>query len=88
MKPLRTAVGLTTLLSYGHTYSFRVRLGDLSNGGPLVSDEPVNPGPGALASQTFQRLVPPKAPLIVQLDDNGNTITPKAGVPTAPATLE
>lgn len=85
--PLRTAVGLTTLLSYGHTYSFRVRLADLSNGGPLIGDAPIDPGPGAIASQTFQRLVPPKAPLIELLDDKGHTISPQLGVPTAPATL-
>jgi hypothetical protein len=85
--PLRTAVGLTTLLSYGHTYSFRVRLGDLSNGGPQLVDAPVNPGPGSVGSQTFQRLVPPKAPLVQQLDSGGKTITPQPGVPSAPATL-
>jgi hypothetical protein len=85
--PRRTAVGLTTLLSYGHTYSFRSRLGDLSNGGPLISDAPIDPGPGAIVSQTFQRLVAPKAPLVQQLDSNRNTITPKPGVASAPASL-
>jgi hypothetical protein len=84
---LRTAVGLSTLLSYGHTYSFRVRLGDLSSGGPLIDDVPISPGPGAIASQTFQRLIPPKAPLVEQLDSNGKTITPQPGVPSAPASL-
>ena len=85
--PLRRAVGLTTLLSYGHTYSFRVRLGDLSSGGPLLSDSPINPGPAASTSQTFQRLVAPKAPLVKQLDSNGNPITAQPGVPSAPASL-
>jgi hypothetical protein len=86
-KPTRTAVGLTTLLSYGHFYSFRVRLGDLSSGGPLVADAPVDPGPAAVATQAFQRLVPPKAPLVQQLDANGKPITPQAGVASAPASL-
>jgi hypothetical protein len=86
-KPLRRAVGLTTLLSYGHTYSFRVRLGDLSSGGPLLSDAPTNPGPAASASQTFQRLVAPKAPLVKQLDASGSPITAQAGVPSSPAAL-
>ena len=85
--PRRTAVGLTTLLSYGHTYVFRVRLGDLSGGGPLIGDVPINPGPGAVASQTFQRLIPPKAPQLVQLDSSGNVISPQPGVPSAPASL-
>jgi hypothetical protein len=85
--PLRRAVGLTTLLSYGHTYSFRVRLGDLSNGGPVLSDSPINPGPAATASQTFQRLVAPKAPLVKQLDATNKPITTQPGVPSSPAAL-
>ncbi len=85
--PLRTAVGLTTLLSYGHTYQFRVRLADLTNGGPQLADAPLNPGPAATAAQTFQRLVPPKAPTIEQLDGSNNPITPLPGVPSAPASI-
>jgi hypothetical protein len=86
-KPSRTAVDLTTLLSYGHVYSFRVRLGDLSSGGPGVGDAPVNPGPASIATQIFQRLVPPKAPVVQQLDDNGKPIVPQPGVASAPASL-
>jgi hypothetical protein len=85
--PLRTAVGLTTLLSYGHTYSFRARLGDLSNGGPLLADNPIDPGPAGIGTQTFQRLVPPKAPIVQQLDSNGNPIVAQAGTPSSPASL-
>ncbi|MFC5865090.1 hypothetical protein ACFPT7_22475 [Acidicapsa dinghuensis] len=85
--PARTAAGLTTLLSYGHTYSFRVRLGDLSSGGPLLADAPVNPGPASQANQTFQRLVPPKAPLVTQLASNGSPVTAQPGTPSAPASL-
>jgi hypothetical protein len=85
--PSRRAVGLTTLLSYGHTYSFRVRLGDLSSGGPWLSDSPIDPGPAASASQLFQRLVAPKAPLVKQLDAYGNLITAQPGVPSSPAAL-
>ena len=43
--PTRTADGLTTLLSYGHLYAFRVRLSDLSNGGPDTADDGGRPGP-------------------------------------------
>jgi hypothetical protein len=85
--PSRTAVDLTTLLSYGHIYSFRVRLGDLSCGGPGLSDAPVNPGPASIATQIFQRLVPPKAPVVQQLDENGQPILAQAGVASAPASL-
>ena len=86
-KPSRTAVDLTTLLSYGHIYSFRVRLGDLSSGGPGVGDAPVNPGPASIGTHVFQRLVPPKAPVAQQLDDNGKPIVPQPGVANAPASL-
>ncbi|MEA2297892.1 MAG: hypothetical protein QOF77_828 [Solirubrobacteraceae bacterium] len=65
--PTRTAAGLTTLLSYGRTYAFRVRLADLSSGGPGPrGEDPVDPPPNASATQTFQRLVPPKSPTVVQ----------------------
>jgi hypothetical protein len=85
--PSRTAVDLTTLLSYGHIYSFRVRLGDLSGGGPGLGDVAVNPGPASIATQIFQRLIPPKAPVVAQLDENGQAIVPQAGVASAPAYL-
>ncbi|KJC60082.1 hypothetical protein UP10_15575 [Bradyrhizobium sp. LTSPM299] len=85
--PTRTAVDLTTLLSYGHIYSFRVRLGDLSSGGPGVSDAAINPGPASIATLPFQRLVPPKAPLVQQLDSNGKPIVPAPGAASAPASL-
>jgi hypothetical protein len=85
--PMRKAAGLTTLLSYGHTYAFRVRLGDLSNGGPLLTDAPLNPGPASVANQTFQRLIPPKAPMVTQLDGNGTALTAQPGKPSAPASL-
>ncbi|MBR0800651.1 hypothetical protein JQ615_35345 [Bradyrhizobium jicamae] len=85
--PTRTAVDLTTLLSYGHVYSFRVRLGDLSSGGPGLGDEPVNPGPASIATLPFQRLIPPKAPLVQQVDGNGKPIVPVAGTGSSPASL-
>lgn len=78
----RTASGLTTLLSYGRTYAFRVRLADLSSGGPLpTGDDPVDPPPNATAIQTFRRLLPPKSPTLVQdppaatNDGRPNTLT-------------
>lgn len=85
--PTRTAVDLTTLLSYGHVYAFRVRLGDLSSGGPGVGDAAIDPGPASIATQLFQRLVPPKAPIVQQLDRNGKPIVAQPGVASAPASL-
>ncbi len=71
--PKRTAVGLTTLLSYGHTYEFRVRLADHSSGGPVLTDGAIEPDPAAVASQTFQRLVPPKPPQVRVVGANTKT---------------
>lgn len=48
------------LLSYGRTYMFRVRLADLSSGGPAVADSPVNVDPADTAVIDFRRAVPPK----------------------------
>ncbi|MEA2155183.1 MAG: hypothetical protein QOE11_1323, partial [Solirubrobacteraceae bacterium] len=66
--PSRTALGLTTLLSYGNTYAFRVRLADLSSGGPEhTAGGPLDPSPSSTATQTFRRLVPPKSPDVTQI---------------------
>jgi hypothetical protein len=64
--PIRAAADLTTLLSYGRTYAFRVRLADLSSGGPETTNEPIDAAPNSIGVQTFQRVVPPKAPAVVQ----------------------
>lgn len=49
------------LLRYGNRYQFRVRLVDLSRGGPDVGAERLNPAPAPEATVHFRRLVPPKA---------------------------
>jgi hypothetical protein len=76
--PLRVADGLTTLLSYGHTYAFRVRLADISNGGPSIAagNDAINPGPDGIALQTFQRIVPPKAPSFTAVIGGGSATFP------------
>jgi hypothetical protein len=86
--PTRVAAGLTTLLSYGRTYAFRVRLCDLSSGGPDLAAEPVAPAPSWIATQAFRRLVPPKAPGIVHDGGQANptprwlaVTRPKIGYP-------
>jgi hypothetical protein len=64
-----TAVGAGTVpLLYGRTYDLRVRLMDLSRGGPVVSDLPVNPGPAPIATLPFRRFVPFKPVTITNLD--------------------
>lgn len=47
-------------LRYGNTYRFRVRLMDMTGGGPDSSREPLAPGPVPVANVPFRRFVPPK----------------------------
>jgi len=51
---------------YGQSYDFRVRLVDLSGGGPSLSDSPIHPGYAPLATVPFRRYIPPKALLVTQ----------------------
>jgi hypothetical protein len=46
---------------YGHDYQFRVRLADLTGGGPTVADAPVHPGLVPVGTCPFRRYIPPKA---------------------------
>jgi hypothetical protein len=48
-------------LRYGQSYRFRVRLRDLSGGGPAASDPTRDPGPAPEARIDFRRHVPPGA---------------------------
>lgn len=54
-------------LLYGNAYEFRVRLPDVSGGGPTVEREPVHPGEAPTATCHFRRFVPPKAIRIANL---------------------
>ena len=47
-------------LKYGNEYNFRVRLGDLSGGGPLANDGELNDAPATSSSIVFRRYVAPK----------------------------
>jgi hypothetical protein len=48
-------------LRYGQRYKIRVRLADLSGGGPSLEEAPAHPGAASVADWDFQRHVPPKA---------------------------
>ena len=63
---LYQATGLTTSLRYGESYQFRVRLADLSGGGPRLGDEPDNAVASQIARCRFKRYV---APDTVRIDD-------------------
>lgn len=65
------------LLLYGHSYECRVRLADLSYGGPAPGEEPDDPGAILVPTQPFLRHVPPKS---VRLTLN----PPPTGLPNLP----
>ena len=60
--PVYSAVGDDAVpLRYGHDYKFRVRLADLSGGGPGMDETPLNPARAApVAKASFRRFSPPK----------------------------
>ena len=57
---------ITTALQYGNTYEFRVRLGDLTSGGPDKKAPPAHEGPSPTGTCHFKRYV---APNTVRIDD-------------------
>ena len=48
-------------LRYGNDYYFRVRLVDLTGGGPVSTDPAIHPGPAPVTHVRFLRHVPPKS---------------------------
>lgn len=73
-----TAIGDSAVpLRYGRSYDIRVRLLDLSRGGPAVSDNPVNPGPAPVATLPFRRLVPFKPVAVSNLDQGATSAAPQ-----------
>lgn len=56
--------GNAVKLRYGHTYDFRVRLSDLSCGGPEAGADPANPSPAPVSTTKFLRHVPPLPVLV------------------------
>jgi len=63
---------ITTELRYGRNYEFRVRLRDLSGGGPSVATNPVNETAFDTASCRFKRYISPNQPRILELQPTGN----------------
>lgn len=50
---------LKTELRYGNTYEFRIRMTDISGGGPNLNDAPLNAAPSPETSVSFKRYVNP-----------------------------
>ncbi len=64
-------------LLYGRSYDMRVRLMDLSRGGPAATDNAINPGPAPIATIPFRRLVPFKSVTIPNLDLTATSAAPQ-----------
>ena len=73
-----TPVGDTDVpLLYGQSYDLRVRLMDLSRGGPQVADAAINPGPAPITTIPFRRLVPFKPVTVTNLNQGATTASPQ-----------
>jgi hypothetical protein len=73
-----TAVGDTDVtLLYGRSYDIRVRMMDLSRGGPAVTDNAGDPGPAPIGTIPFRRFVPFKAITIANLDQTATPAAPQ-----------
>jgi hypothetical protein len=71
---LYQATGLATPLRYGQPYQFRVRMADLSGGGPGPGAEPDDAVPSQIASCRFKRYVAPDVVRIADLPVNTDQI--------------
>ena len=63
------------LLRYGHTYQFRTRLADLTQGGPAAGTGPLHSAPASTATCTFQRFIHPRKPRVQTTRDTTNPQT-------------
>ena len=52
------------LLKYGHTYDFRTRLVDLTQGGPTAGIMALHPAPANIGQCKFQRFIHPRKPRV------------------------
>jgi hypothetical protein len=81
-EPPISAAGLYTpdpqdqlLLKYGKRYAFRVRLSDLTGGGPLKVNKSINAGENKIAYCDFKRHVAPQPPVITKLNETSLQIS-------------
>ena len=85
-----TPVGNPPPLRYGNEYEFRVRLMDISSGGPHSGEDSKNPAPNGTTRLRFRRYVPPAAVEVVGggMTADGKTASfevgrPRLGYPAA-----
>lgn len=63
-----------TKLLYGHTYQFRVRMSDVSGGGPKLNATPQNDLPSHIATAPFKRYIAPNTLRIVDPVNPANKV--------------
>lgn len=67
---------IETQLRYGNSYQFRIRMTDISGGGPALTDNPLNAAPSPETTVAFKRYVNPGMLRIdkpIELKDNKTT---------------
>jgi hypothetical protein len=77
---------IDTELRYGRNYEFRIRMLDLSGGGPAVERTPFNETASDTCSHRFKRFLSPNQPRILDMDAAGNALV-NSDQPTAVAQL-
>ncbi|WP_132054130.1 hypothetical protein [Pseudocnuella soli] len=68
LSDMYTAPAYTTKLLYGNQYEFRVRMRDMSGGGPGENGEPEKALPGMITTTHFKRYIAPNALLLRHTD--------------------
>lgn len=68
-------------LKYGNHYAFRVRLSDISGGGPDVKDNAITSGENGICTHKFTRNVSPSPPAISEEENGLKIIRPRLGYP-------
>jgi hypothetical protein len=66
--------GIATTLRYGKPYQFRIRLGDMSGGGPALATTPQDETPSQTTKCRFKRYVAPNAVRIDGLPENTHVL--------------
>ncbi|MEP6627668.1 MAG: hypothetical protein ABJA32_06775, partial [Ginsengibacter sp.] len=61
-------------LKYGNSYAFRVRLADISGGGPGPASHSINKGEHKIAVQKFKRYVAPQPPSVAVATDQKSMV--------------
>ncbi len=73
LNKIYTPANINTTLLYGHIYEFRIRLGDISGGGPTVDENPAYDAPSPITTTHFKRYVAPVGLRIADLIPNDDS---------------